>query len=65
MDDTTLFDMETKETAWCPGCGNFGILAALKKALAESGRKPGDTVIVDHGQVLVNTHLARRVPETP
>ena len=26
---------------------------------------PGDTVIVDHGQVLVNTHLARRVPETP
>ena len=26
---------------------------------------PGDTVIVDHGQVLVNTHLARRAPESP
>jgi hypothetical protein len=24
---------------------------------------PGDTVIVDHGQVLVNTHIARRAPE--
>ena len=26
---------------------------------------PGDTVIVDHGQVLVNTHVAQRTPETP
>ncbi|MCX6145067.1 MAG: hypothetical protein NTZ35_17840 [Ignavibacteriales bacterium] len=26
---------------------------------------PGDTVIVDHGQVLVNTHLAQSAPETP
>jgi hypothetical protein len=26
---------------------------------------PGDTVIVDHGQVLVNTHIARSAPETP
>ena len=25
---------------------------------------PGDTVIVDHGQVLVNSHIARRAPET-
>ncbi len=25
---------------------------------------PGDSVIVDHGQVLVNTHIARRTPET-
>jgi hypothetical protein len=24
---------------------------------------PGDTVIVDHGQVLVNTHIARKTPE--
>ncbi|MDD1775977.1 MAG: hypothetical protein LUP94_01325, partial [Candidatus Methanomethylicus sp.] len=22
-------------TDWCPGCGNFGILTALKQALAE------------------------------
>ena len=26
---------ETLETAWCPGCGNFGILSALKKTLEE------------------------------
>lgn len=26
---------------------------------------PGDTVIVDHGQVLVNTHLARNTREAP
>jgi hypothetical protein len=26
---------------------------------------PGDTVIVDHGQVLVNTHLARSASESP
>jgi hypothetical protein len=26
---------------------------------------PGDTVIVDHGQVLINTHAARMVPEIP
>lgn len=26
---------------------------------------PGDTVIVDHGQVLVNSHIARKTLETP
>jgi hypothetical protein len=26
---------------------------------------PGETVIVDHGQVLVNTHIARNAPENP
>jgi len=26
---------------------------------------PGDTVVVDHGQVLVNAHIARRAVETP
>jgi len=25
---------------WCPGCGNFGIWLALRKALAELGREP-------------------------
>ena len=23
------------ESAWCPGCGNFGMLQAFKQALAE------------------------------
>lgn len=31
---------------WCPGCGDFGVLASLKKALMESGIKPKDTVLV-------------------
>jgi 2-oxoglutarate/2-oxoacid ferredoxin oxidoreductase subunit beta len=31
---------------WCPGCGDFGVLASLKKALSELSLKPKDTVIV-------------------
>lgn len=36
---------ETYETAWCPGCGNFGILNALKDALTELRLKPHQVVI--------------------
>jgi 2-oxoglutarate ferredoxin oxidoreductase subunit beta len=31
---------------WCPGCGNFGILAALQMALAELGLEPHHVVLV-------------------
>jgi 2-oxoglutarate ferredoxin oxidoreductase subunit beta len=31
---------------WCPGCGDFGVLASLKKALSELQLKSKDTVIV-------------------
>jgi len=31
---------------WCPGCGNFGILAALQMALSELGLEPHQVVIV-------------------
>jgi 2-oxoglutarate ferredoxin oxidoreductase subunit beta len=31
---------------WCPGCGNFGILAALHMALAELGFEPHNVVLV-------------------
>ncbi|MBM3329695.1 MAG: 2-oxoacid:ferredoxin oxidoreductase subunit beta, partial [Calditrichaeota bacterium] len=31
---------------WCPGCGDFGVLQSLTRALQELGRKPRDTVIV-------------------
>ncbi|MEM4718468.1 MAG: 2-oxoacid:ferredoxin oxidoreductase subunit beta [Nitrososphaerota archaeon] len=31
---------------WCPGCGNYGILAAMHKALAELQLPPEKTVIV-------------------
>ncbi len=39
------FNNENIETAWCPGCGNFGILNALKEALSELKVKPQDLVI--------------------
>jgi 2-oxoglutarate ferredoxin oxidoreductase subunit beta len=31
---------------WCPGCGDYGVLASLKKALADLNIQPKDTVIV-------------------
>ena len=37
---------ETLETAWCPGCGNFGILSALKKTLEELNLDPHDVLII-------------------
>lgn len=34
------------KTAWCPGCGNFSILAALTEVLDELGKIPKDVVLV-------------------
>lgn len=34
------------ETAWCPGCGNFDILACLKQALAHCDLKPHEVMMV-------------------
>ncbi|NIP35865.1 MAG: 2-oxoacid:ferredoxin oxidoreductase subunit beta, partial [Thermoplasmata archaeon] len=31
---------------WCPGCGNFGIINAIKKALVELGYGPDQAVVV-------------------
>ena len=31
---------------WCPGCGNYGIIAAIKKTLADSNFTPENTVLV-------------------
>ncbi len=31
---------------WCPGCGNFGIINALKKALADLDHGPDQAVVV-------------------
>ena len=31
---------------WCPGCGDFGILNAFQKALAQTGRRREDVVTV-------------------
>jgi 2-oxoglutarate ferredoxin oxidoreductase subunit beta len=42
----TLEDYGQYETAWCPGCGNFSILEAVKKALVASELKPDEVLIV-------------------
>lgn len=33
------------EIAWCPGCGDFGILNSLKKAFVKLGKQPKDILI--------------------
>jgi 2-oxoglutarate ferredoxin oxidoreductase subunit beta len=32
--------------AWCPGCGNFPILNAVKQALVETGLRPYEVILV-------------------
>lgn len=39
-------EFKTYETAWCPGCGNFGILQCLKTALEELGKDPYEVLMV-------------------
>ena len=41
-----IFDMGPIDIAWCPGCGNFAILKALKAALAELEITPHNLVMV-------------------
>ncbi len=46
--------------AWCPGCGNFGILTAVKKALVELGIEPHRVLMVSGiGQAGKLPHYAR------
>ena len=44
MVEETDFMTKIKPT-WCPGCGNFGIWLALRKALAELGLEPHQVVM--------------------
>ena len=34
------------QPTWCPGCGDFGVLKALKGAMPEVGRTPDETLLV-------------------
>ncbi len=46
------------ENKWCPGCGNFGILAAMKKALANLGMAPTDVLLISGiGQAAKTPHF--------
>ncbi|WP_345976722.1 thiamine pyrophosphate-dependent enzyme [Sulfurimonas sp. HSL3-7] len=40
------FERENVDIAWCPGCGNFGILKLIKEVLDELQAERGSTVIV-------------------
>jgi 2-oxoglutarate/2-oxoacid ferredoxin oxidoreductase subunit beta len=40
------YDMDGIDIAWCPGCGNFGILNILKKALGELDIESTNLVLV-------------------
>lgn len=42
----TLSDYKGLEPAWCPGCGNFGILKALSKALTDLNIEPYQVLLV-------------------
>lgn len=57
----TLEDFESNDPiAWCPGCGNFSILKALKQAFVELDKKPCDIVIVSGiGQAPKTPHYLR------
>lgn len=58
------FDMAPEtDIAWCPGCGNYPLLAILKDALRDLGKDPGEVVIASGiGQAAkmpqyVDTHM--------
>ncbi len=43
---TELKDLQTRENPnWCPGCGDFGVQAAVKGAMVEAGLKSSEVVI--------------------
>jgi len=43
---STLEDYKGRTPAWCPGCGNFGILNTFKEAVVELGMEPHQFTIV-------------------
>jgi 2-oxoglutarate ferredoxin oxidoreductase subunit beta len=48
------------EIAWCPGCGNFGILSAVKNALVKLGTPPHEVLLVSGiGQAAKLPHYVR------
>lgn len=54
-----IFDNDVP-IAWCPGCGNFSILKALKQALADMALKPNEIIVVSGiGQAAKLPHYMR------
>lgn len=57
----TLLDYKSEvPNAWCPGCGNFGILQAVKKALVDVNLEPRQILFVSGiGQAPKLPHYTR------
>jgi len=58
----TLEDLKTPEkNTWCPGCGNFGILMAFKRALVQLGLERDQVVLVSgigcHGKMVNHVNV--------
>ena len=43
--DWKIYDIEGIDIQWCPGCGDFQIMEALKKALADLELAPSEVVL--------------------
>jgi len=53
-------DYEGQEPAWCPGCGNFGLLNALKQTLVDLSLEPHRyTIVSGIGQAAKLPHYIR------
>ena len=52
MATTTMVELKPKDFKgkvdpdWCPGCGDFGLLNSVQKALAELGKRPHEVLCV-------------------
>ncbi len=44
--DLTIQDFNSKTETWCPGCGDFGVNGALKRAAVNLKLQPKDIVLV-------------------
>lgn len=57
---STLEDYKGRTPAWCPGCGNFGILNTFKRAVVELGLEPHQfTIVSGIGQAAKLPHYLR------
>ncbi len=41
----TALDYKSIPPAWCPGCGDFGVVNALKKTLVALEKEPNDILM--------------------
>ncbi len=58
--DHRVYDLEGIDNQWCPGCGDFQIMEALKKALSELEIPPEKVVLLSGiGQAAKMPHFMR------